>query len=663
MDKLVIILLILTIYFPCSATGQVPSKMAFLIGAGEQAAGSSWGEIHAAEDVILVERVLEQQGFDRIHTLVNRAATKAQITSGLRALSPPRGSTLLLFYSGHGDRLPNQDEHLADPEPDGMDEALVPYGAPHPSDWSPDYKGERHLRDDELHILLTDLRKQIGPMGELLLVVDACFSGEIDREGWKRTDLPCIKSGGRLPDEGTYLKGGGILDGHKDAERVGGFAPLISITACRADQISREVFKDGHYYGPLTYAFCKALAQCQPGQSYAGLFQRIQAHVHADRPFQHPQLEGAIWNRVFGGELATSTSYFLPDKWLDGQHCLVGQGTFSGLGAGAKVALYPVGTELLHPEQQLGTGRVSQAQAFGAELEWETQVPDSIQDRAWVFLIERALGDLQMGLDTFGDGSGVMKTVVEQLEEEGFVSIGQNNPLLSLRLVEGNLLLRLKGKTVFQRSTQEGRRLPVVILELKDAVFNCAQSHFLGTVLPQMKDRRFETELFIWNSDGAWALAREANGQALPPAPDFQVGDTFFIQVRNTGREPLYYSLLHLEPERPTLLIPFRGASPERFYLMPGEDHTWDQDWFFYSPSKESFNAHFLLIASPQALDLREVIAPPNRGEDIDPQLLSDPIARLIGRFLTQLGWRSQSPTLAPSPAFVSELIEEIHAK
>ena len=41
--------------------------------------------------------------------------------------------------------------------------------------------GEKHLIDDEINVLLTDIRKKIGEEGAMLVVVDACHSGDSSR--------------------------------------------------------------------------------------------------------------------------------------------------------------------------------------------------------------------------------------------------------------------------------------------------------------------------------------------------------------------------------------------------------------------------------------------------------------------------------------------------
>ena len=65
-------------------------------------------------------------------------------------------------------------------EIDGYDESLVPYDAPMNYQKGV-YEGENHLIDDEFGVLLSELREKVGPAGNVLTIIDACYSGTITR--------------------------------------------------------------------------------------------------------------------------------------------------------------------------------------------------------------------------------------------------------------------------------------------------------------------------------------------------------------------------------------------------------------------------------------------------------------------------------------------------
>jgi len=96
---------------------------------------------------------------DNAYTLIDSDATRANFQSALDdiAASMDQDDTLVIFYSGHGNRVPR----AAGPnssDPDGMDETMELY--------------DGALLDDEL----SDMLDRVNA-GKILLVMDSCFSG------------------------------------------------------------------------------------------------------------------------------------------------------------------------------------------------------------------------------------------------------------------------------------------------------------------------------------------------------------------------------------------------------------------------------------------------------------------------------------------------------
>ena len=68
---------------------------------------------------------------------------------------------------------------------DSVPDAYLEYGS--------NDKGDRHLSDDEIAVLLRDVKKKIGFNGEILVVVDACHSGGSTRGREDDADNFCIR--------------------------------------------------------------------------------------------------------------------------------------------------------------------------------------------------------------------------------------------------------------------------------------------------------------------------------------------------------------------------------------------------------------------------------------------------------------------------------------
>ena len=105
--------------------------------------------------------MLKSYGFkqNNIITLINQEATKRNIVKAFDLLTDrvKKGDRIYLHFSCHGQQVVD----LNDDEPDGLDEAIIPYDAMRRFK-SGVYEGENHLIDDEIEIYLDRLRTKTG---------------------------------------------------------------------------------------------------------------------------------------------------------------------------------------------------------------------------------------------------------------------------------------------------------------------------------------------------------------------------------------------------------------------------------------------------------------------------------------------------------------------
>ena len=166
-----IIITYILLLLSLSVTAQ--TKRALVIGLGEQQ-DKAWNKINGDKDVPLVQGVLKSAGFKSVTTLVNRQATKVGIVGAFKRMtaSCKQGDVVYIHYSGHGQQM--TDVH--NDEKDGLDECWIPYDAYRKA--SATYHREKHRTDDELNVYLNAIRNKIGAKGKLLVVIDACHSGD-----------------------------------------------------------------------------------------------------------------------------------------------------------------------------------------------------------------------------------------------------------------------------------------------------------------------------------------------------------------------------------------------------------------------------------------------------------------------------------------------------
>lgn len=283
-----------------SVTAQ--TKRALVIGLGEQQ-DKAWNKINGDKDVPLVQTMLKNAGFKSVTTLVNRQATKVGIVGAFKRMtaSCKYGDVVYIHYSGHGQQM--TDVH--NDERDGLDECWIPYDACRIA--SATYHGEKHLTDDELNVYLNAIRNKIGAKGKLLVVIDACHSGDGTRgeddeivRGVEDTLVVDSQNARGLYETFEEIKSFFMGDNSKENVINTKAKPLaerwITISACRSDQVNVEMKSPA--VGKLTYALWKELKNSDKVNNNE-FMRRIRKFVNrntSSRP-QQPEMTGEDINK------------------------------------------------------------------------------------------------------------------------------------------------------------------------------------------------------------------------------------------------------------------------------------------------------------------------------------------------------------------------------
>ena len=278
---------ILIVLLTVSVAVSAQTRRAIVVGIGEQE-DMAWGKINGDKDVPFVEEMLKNAGFKtgNVKKLVNQQATKAAIVDAFKLLASQseRGDIVYIHFSGHGQQM--KDVH--NDEKDGLDECWIPYDAyrnPCEKDG-----GEKHLTDDEVNGYLNAIRDKIGDAGKMLVVIDACHSGDATRgdedEVVRGVDdiFEAIKSfiWGSSTDKGKTEVN---PNAQVNKER------WITISACKSDQVNIEMKNPA--VGKLTYAIYKKVKE-SIGNDNDDFFRRIRMFVNSNtgsRP-QYPVMTG-----------------------------------------------------------------------------------------------------------------------------------------------------------------------------------------------------------------------------------------------------------------------------------------------------------------------------------------------------------------------------------
>lgn len=304
---------------------------ALLLGVGDYAPQTGWADLASANDTAAIQGVLGRWGFEAAHVRVVLDATREQLLAALGRLRDEAapGDHLLVTWSGHGQQLADDDGD----EADGWDEALVPVDAPMRP--AATYDGARHLRDEDLGEALEVLRQAVGPTGSVAVWIDACHSGTATRGSLPvRGGAPPIGRGG--PPAAS--SGGSDFV----AAGSGGGAPLVVLSAARADQLARETpGPDGRPLGALTAALVQALGDDRPLTAWSAVYDVVRAEMARTVAGQVPQLEGDRHRAPFGGTQLAPDPYFTVAGVLSDRRVRLDAGTLQGLTVGTTVALGP----------------------------------------------------------------------------------------------------------------------------------------------------------------------------------------------------------------------------------------------------------------------------------------------------------------------------------
>ena len=251
------------------------TKRAVVIGLG-QYEDSAWEKINGDRDVPLIVNMLHNLGYRDIVTLVNKEATKSCIVASFRNLEARcrKGDIVYVHFSGHGQRMTDVNGDESD---DGWDEAWIPYDAY--LQYGPHDRGEKHLSDDEIGRWMGKIRKAVGEKGQIVLIVDACHSGDSSRDS-KEPPVRGVLQNFIIP--GEYVQ-----TIPKIPEK------WLTLSACKSFQRNGEVLTDNGHYGMLSYALFSQYTLFK-GKSNADILQLVTNFVNEHRGVlpQSPVLTG-----------------------------------------------------------------------------------------------------------------------------------------------------------------------------------------------------------------------------------------------------------------------------------------------------------------------------------------------------------------------------------
>jgi hypothetical protein len=261
------------------------------------------GCVNDAKDMAALHKDLLGFKTSEMTILTDAQATKANVMANLKAMVADARAgklgNLVFSFSSHGTQM----NDTSGDEPDGKDEAFVPYDIAEKSgSWDPSHI----ISDDELHDLFVQL-----PANALLEVyLDTCHSGTGLRGAEFGPHAPRARY--IAPPDHEFGKKTAKMRGftlsrprsskaRKGAASAGKEAVAgehhVLWTGCKANETSADAYFNGRYNGAFTYYLIKVMRDTKNKLSRKDVIAKMRTLMQ--RKFaQNPQLEGKATNRA-----------------------------------------------------------------------------------------------------------------------------------------------------------------------------------------------------------------------------------------------------------------------------------------------------------------------------------------------------------------------------
>ena len=550
-----IFFLLLFCSIPVCAFSQTKHALIVAIGKYPEPRKNRWPEINSANDIPLIKNALvANQQFSESHVmmLVDSQATKKGIVDALDKLiaAVSKGDIVVIHFSSHGQQVEDDNND----EIDGLDEAIVPYGAAFSSDpakfaeFSPAY-----LRDDLFGEKVTQLRNKLGSNGDLLVIIDACHSGSgtrgVETAKIRGGNMPMVSSAfGSRPS--SHLEEETVFKENSGTRLNADASSYVVISGAQAKEINYECLDDNkNAVGSLSYSFSKSISALKDNITYRGLFALIENIMREKAPNQKPVLEGdGIDRKLFGGKYEKQQLYFTINRSLSKNDVIVlNAGFVSGITKGSEINFFESGTSNTAGKTPIHKGEVIAVTAFTSTVKLDKADEQFIKTNPWAFLNELSYGANKLKLFV-RDIKPVAKMISDSLKDFQLVEF---DPACDLVLDSSGTLNNWALKYpnsgyIFQDGFSFSKNQNMV--SLKAALKKFDRFRYLKGLTFSEQDLSANVQLvFIADKgsiDSAKILSRTRLGRL-----ELREGDKVYLRIINTGSKPFYINIVDIQPD------------------------------------------------------------------------------------------------------------------
>lgn len=585
------------------------NKLALIVAVGEYPVASKIKPIASVNDVKYIKAALSRNGFEEknIDTLINSKATKAAILNAITqlAVKAKQNDIVVIHFSCHGQQIRDQKTiELGKDEDDGYDEAFIPYDAM-PKYNPTRYKGQNHLRDDDLYPVLLAIRKKLGAAGSLLVLLDACHSGTGTRD-----ESFAVTRGEPIPFPDPENPMDSVINLSEAEARQGFFeavtdsvSNMVVISASSPQQVNKQIIINNEELGSLSYSFYKALNDMSAGNTYELLFEKIRANMQAFIPEQIPMLEGNGLQQIFSGKYKPKAEKIYIRVGYRGSTgnedsvFMVDRGLMDNIASGTNCTIYKAESKEIYTTAIIK--KVDNFRSYGVAIKRLNK-----NDLYEVKMDEENYGNLQAVLKlSIVEADAATKVIEKQVKQ--FIK-----PYRFLTVADqADFQLEIKNDGAGKRAELTDRNnKPVWSAGIvnKDSLSDEQKKQFIANIKKELRIKYLRTM-----PDGG-ELAQFISAEIVPAkeynksaAIELEIGDGFSLHIKNNGNQNLYYTVLDIYPDNKVdILYPYKGKEPADYVVEKNNVVIRKLSVSKDSPAGLEF---LKIIVSKEPMDLRSV--------------------------------------------------------
>lgn len=549
--------LLAVIFLSGSYFSYAQTKHALIVAIGNypEPRKNKWPVINSLNDVPLIKNALVQsQQFNEnnVQVLIDSQATKKGIVDALDHLimAVKMGDIVVIHFSSHGQQLEDDNND----EIDGLDEAIVPYGAAFSSDPEKFEKlSPAYLRDDLFGEKVTLLRNKLGNKGDILVIIDACHSGS----GTRGVETAKIR-GGNIPmlsnkfraRQHANLDDAGVFEDNPGIKLSNDAATYVVISGAQAKESNYECYDDNkNPVGSLSYSFSKSISSLKGNITYRGLFAQIENVMRDKAPNQKPVLEGnGIDRELFGGKYEKQQPYFTIDKIQSkNELAVINAGYVSGITIGSVVKFYEPGTTGTIGKMPVNSGTVTNVSPFNATVKLESVNEEFYQLNPWAFVSELSYGASKLKLFV-RDIKGVSKLVSDSLKDFQLVEFDPVCDLVldtagsinnwALKYPNSNLIFQ--GGFVFPGNNS--------VESLKASLRKFGRFRYLKNLSLSETGLSADVQLLFLDESGNIDSVKQQSRTHLGRL-ELREGDRVYLRIINNGTKQFYINIVDIQPD------------------------------------------------------------------------------------------------------------------